>query len=206
MKGIHKTMIIVMFAAVMLIIVLIFFSAKIWPLIRWGPFSPCWGKFSSDMGTFSLIEYMRENQTVSIGDCVSAVMFVNKEVPEEYFEHVDPEYFGKLISACGIGGQSYIIGFPFEKYEVGWNVFKWPKKVWEEVKEFWKEDLGGIGPLCKIVDKEKRFVGNGVAIVTDGEYCVNIKQSEKNKDLLEIDIYEGSCEKGGNKIVGVPII
>lgn len=197
-------MIIVMFAAVMLIIVLMFFSAKIWPLIRWGPFSPCWAKVSSDMGTFSLIEYMREPQTITVGDCVSAVMFVNKEVPEAYFDHIDPEYFNKLN--CDIGGQSYILVFPHDKYEAGWNVFKWPKKVWEEMKEFWREDLGGLVPLCKKVDNKKRFVGDGVAIVEEGVYCIDIKESKTDKNLLEVKIDKGRCDDNDrDRDVGIPI-
>ncbi len=196
MKGMERLFWKAILAMIFLIIFLTVFSTKVWPAIRWGPFSPCWGTFVGNLGSFSDIEFLREPQTITIGDCVSAVYFVNKEVPIEYFNSIGYDYGEELL--CERGGESYVIAFPRRKYEEeGWNVFNWPEKVWEEAKKFWKEDLGGVSPICKLLDKERGFVRPEYLVYDPNAgaktYCIDIKLT-KDKDAYDIIKEEGACK------------
>lgn len=212
MKGIERTMILVIFAVLMLILVLAVFSLKVYPLIRWGIFSPCWGSFTSKMGSFTGIEFLRKPQTIIVGECAGSIMFVNKEAPNEYFEGINEDYMRELN--CKEDGASYVLGFPANELKpekVGWNVFKWPKKVWQEMKDFWLHDLGGVKPICNVLDKERAFIDpKGKAIVYDPKegvktYCIEVKLTSDKKNY-EVKIDEGPCGKEDKKEgVGIPI-
>jgi hypothetical protein len=202
----------IMFGLLLLFLVMTVFSVKVYPAMRWGLISPCWGKFISDMGSFSDVDFIRKPQEITVGECVSAIMFVNKRVPEDYFKSFD-EYKEELN--CNEEGQSYIIGFPHSKYDdVGWNVFKWPDKIWEEMKEFWREDIGGVTPVCRMLDREKPFVftgdKKGEALVYDKDagaktYCIDIELTD-DKKAYRVKIDEGMCNNEDKKEdVGIPI-
>ena len=207
MRGIDRTMLLIIFSLFFLAIVITVAATVVYPMIRWGIFSPCWGSFSGQMGSFTTIEFLREPQTITVGDCVGSIMFVNKEAPDNYFTGINEDYMKEL--RCEGEGASYIIGFPtndFKPDQVGWNVFKWPKKLWQEMKDLWLNELGGIGPICKIMDSEKEFTKGSVQAVKDqGVYCIEIKLTSDKKNY-EVVIDDGSCKDSDRKKdVGVPI-
>ncbi|MCK4497358.1 MAG: hypothetical protein KAU24_04125, partial [Candidatus Aenigmarchaeota archaeon] len=123
------------------------------------------------------------------------------------FEGINQDYMNQLN--CREDGASYVLGFPINKFKpekVGWNVFKWPKKVWQEMKDFWLHDLGGVKPICNMLDKERTFTSKSVqAIVTPGTYCIEVKLTS-DKRYYEVKIDDGACEKDDRKEdVGIPI-
>ncbi len=121
MKGQDRSMLLVIFSITLLVIVLVFFVYSIYPYLRYGMFSPCWAGFASDLGSFSNIEFLRKPQTITVGECASAIMFVNKDVPRDYFEGLEG-YMDELN--CKSEGASYIIGFPRSNSDsIGWNPF-----------------------------------------------------------------------------------
>jgi len=164
------------------------------------------------MGSFTGIEFLRKPQTITVGECVGSIMFVNKEAPNEYFIGINENYMRELN--CKEDGASYVLGFPANELKpekVGWNVFKWPKKLWQEMKDFWLHDLGGVGPVCNMLDKERTFIDpKGKAIVYDEKegvkaYCIEVKLTDDKKNY-ELKIDEGACEKEDKKEnVGIPI-
>lgn len=64
------------------------------------------------------------------------------------------------------------------------------------MKDYWKEDMGGIGPICNTMDKERTFTESW-ALVYDPDkgaqtYCIDVKLTD-DKKRYEVKRYEGPC-------------
>ena len=75
------------------------------------------------------------------------------------------------------------------------KIWEWPKMTIDKLKRWWKEDLGGIKPVCKVLDKP--LCENEIELEAPGTYCIKI-QNEKEKDCYRITAEEGSCENEGD--------
>lgn len=140
----------VMSAAIAIIctmIVLVIASA-LFPIIRYAPFSPCWGTIRSH--TDEIYLYLEGKMSafrtgdkyeheIKMGDCVTYFLFVNKGTVQKA-----GELESRLKGICP-PGKSYMIVSPKMKETTPW--WNLPAKAWEEVKAFWK-DLGGVKPIC----------------------------------------------------------
>jgi len=187
-KGITKTMVIVIFSIICLMIVITVVAVKFWPWIRFGIFSPCWASFTTKLNTLSGPDFLRKPQKITIGDCVNGLYFFNKNELESFMEEK-----GAGLD-CNEKGKGFIAGTPyFPETESGWNIFKLPKDVWENVVRYWKRNLGGVEAVCKSLDKPFNINGiearEGPGTGETKAFCIRIKKSGDGK-RYELDIEE----------------
>jgi|GEM_PF-6634111 len=194
MEGQTRTILLVIFGLLMLGIMIAIVAIRIWPMIRYGPFSPCWGVAVSKLGELKLLPWEKEKQeTIQLGDCINSLHIITKDHLREEFK----EY-------CEETGESYMVMIPIlPKEEQGvlkyLKIWEWPKMTIDKLKRWWKEDLGGIKPVCKVLDKP--LCENEIELEAPGTYCIKIQkeiQKEKEKDCYRITAEEGSCENEGD--------
>lgn len=173
-KGITVTTILVIASIVFLLITIVAVS-QLWPLVRYGPFSPCWGSAASRVNNLAGIDLLKRPQTFSVGDCMSGIYFVNKGYLDQTREHISEEEWDYI--GCDEGA-SYVLAVPVKNSgDLGWNFWEWPEDVWKKLVEFWKNDIGGIKPICKVLDREKPLENN-VYLNSTVTYCIKVEQNE----------------------------
>lgn len=183
MRGQTRTIIIVIFSLVMLGVVVAIFAIRVWPMIRYGPFSPCWSAAVSKLGELTLLPWEKERQeTFEFGDCVYKLYITNK--PPRFEDCWLADY-------CESEGESYLFLIPIvPKEERGilkrLKIWEWPP---EKLKKWWQVDLGGIKAVCKVLDKP--LCGEEMNL-TPGIYCIRV---EKKPDCYNFTVKEGRCEK-----------
>ncbi|MEM5797867.1 MAG: hypothetical protein QXG26_00535 [Candidatus Aenigmatarchaeota archaeon] len=182
MRGIERDIILVIFSLLMLMIVIVIVAVRVWPLLKYGPFSPCWAVASSKVGELTLLPWEKEkSETITIGDCVSFLKFVNSR-----------QGFCEEEEAKG-----YIIITPImPKEEKKWydylKIWHIPGDIKDAIQKWWKEELGGIKeecinmdmPFCQELSLEGEEGGQKV-------YCITIK---REKGCFAVSSIEGECE------------
>jgi hypothetical protein len=166
---------VVFFGVVMIILVITGVSYAFWPLVRFGLFSPCWGNFVSSFNVMTGMEILRSPQEISVGECVNSIHFVNQDSVSNVAEEL-----GYWWLDCEPDHPAYVIGIPWtrEGSESFWDYFSWDKQVKQRIAEFWKNEMGGIEPVCKALDKplreEKQIRGPGLS--ASATYCMGLKK------------------------------
>ena len=193
-KGITRTMIIVMFAAAMLLITITFFYYKILPYLQYGPVSPCWAGAVSDVKTLAGIDILRDPQDIVLGECISGFYLINKADMDDISEEINK--LGKVLD-CDEGGESYVIAVPKlpsdEEKSFGWNIFRWSKEKLQKLWDWFKEKIG-VTPYCRILDRERAFT-NPAALRGNAAYCIDIaKDDEKTYTIYQCST---DCEECG---------
>ncbi len=175
-KGIGSGhLMVVVFGVVIIIILSVASSHAFAPLVRFGPFSPCWGGFVSSFNIMTGMELLRSPQKINVGECVDSVHFVNRESVSKVAEEL-----GYWWIDCEPGHPSYVIGIPWaNQNDKSWlNPFDWDDKLWEKAKGMWQKEFGGIKPVCKALDKpfrkEKHIKGPGLS--ASASYCMGLKK------------------------------
>jgi hypothetical protein len=198
-KGDIDMVLVVIGSIVLLLITIGIFISGMWPAIRYGPFSPCYARAVSDTDSLSTFNLIREPQTISLGDCVNAMYFVNDDFLSQVSDRIGKDF--KEQVDCDPGGRSYIITVPkLLETEYGWNIFKWPKTLLNNFKEKLMGSVGGKA-YCNILSRET-YYKSSVAFrgsnlnEKNNVYCVDIA---KDKDTNKYVVYhcEGTCEQCG---------
>ena len=166
---------VVFFGVIMIILVITGVSYAFGPLVRFGPFSPCWGSFVSSFNVMTGIEILRNPQEIRVGECVNSIHFVNRDNVAKVAEEL-----GYWWLDCEPDHPSYVIGIPWagEEGTSFWDYFSWDKQVKQRVAEWWEKEMGGIKPVCKGLDKpfreEEHIRGPGLS--ASATYCMGLKK------------------------------
>lgn len=171
----------IIFAIFLLFSVFAIFFQEIWPIIRFGIFSPCWGVFVSDMNSVTFLK--SKPHSVTVGDCVDSFNFVNKRQLASSFRSLE----------CPANAEGFLIAIPrFSETQSGLKFWLWPEDLWEEAEQAWKERFGGIRPICKGLNKPFTAVPEPLYGPPSGSitYCIQIIEQETTFDL---SIQVGKC-------------
>jgi hypothetical protein len=174
-KGFVSTPMVVVISLVILFIA-IALLVQVWPAVRYGPFSPCWGASITKINNLAGMDLLKKPHYFSVGDCISAIHFVNEEEIDETRSSISNDDWDDYIN-CG-EGKSFIFVVPIaDTSGFGRKFWEWPKEIWDELIELWQEDLGGIGPICKVLDREKELERN-VVLDSTVTYCIKIELND----------------------------
>jgi hypothetical protein len=182
---------------ILLLIVLGVFVYKVWPWVRYGPFSPCWAGAVSNVRVLSGYDLLRDPQDVSLGDCIGGLYMVNRGDLEEKSREVS-EDFGKIVE-CPEGGESYVFVFVNPELVSGgewtWNIFKLPLEAVKEMKERIYSSVG-VSTYCRILDTEMTFK-YPVQFKGDSTCCVDIGKDDETNTYV---VYHcrGTCDECGS--------
>lgn len=191
-KGEETNMIIIIGALVLLLITIGIWFYTAWPWIRYGALSPCWAGAVSNTDTLAGFDLIRKPQTIVLGDCISAIYFINEEDIEKKSKEIG-EDFSKYLD-CDSGGKSYVITVPLlPDNEYGWNIFKWPAKALENMRSSFLETFG-VKAYCTILSRERSF--KNPRPYKQGTYCFDIA---KDKETPTYIVYycDGKCNECG---------
>ena len=179
-KGIVVTSLFIIFSVAVLAIALVGSYIYVWPILRYGAVSPCWGQFVSDVEAVHKISF--DEHTVRVGDCVHSLNFVNKKQLEQSFRTIQ----------CPTDSEGFIIAIPaVPETDFGLKFWLWPPIAWDKAKEWWKS-VGGIEPLCKGLKNKFSEIPDPFFGPQAGSniYCMQI---EKGDGLNTLVWEEGEC-------------
>jgi hypothetical protein len=192
MKGIDQTVIMIIFATLMLIIAIIYFYYNIFPYFTT---TPCWAGAKVNVNVLSGIDFLREPQTIALGDCVSGLYLINDIQLEKQTEKIEQDFY-KAVE-CDKGGQSYVLAVPKlpsdDVQSSGINIFKWVKNKALKFVGWIKSSV--VKPYCRILSKEIRFNEPGI-FEGNNIHCIDVG---KDTDGSSYKVYfcPEDCDKCG---------
>ena len=151
MKGSVVTVLMIA-GGILILLSILFIGISVYQTVRWGP---CWASFNQNLGEVEtsleqkLMTQESDRVTVTMGECVGLLAFVNKEDLDE----IETEGLSNALNCPS--GEGFIIGLPyFEETASGLRFWRWHKDIAENIMKSWEEKVKGIGPLCKGLDKK----------------------------------------------------
>lgn len=153
MKGDVVTILMIIGGIVILLSVLVI-GISVYQATRWGP---CWANFNQEMGKIEKgVEKLKlqpsTEVTVTMGECVGALVFTNTDDLKNAEKEAGLEFRKELKCPEGRG---LIIGLPYDQEtKTGWRIWRLPKDILENFVRWWKGKALNINPLCRSADRE----------------------------------------------------
>ena len=164
--------------------------------LRWGP---CWANFvDNEMGKVAKGLEKLETTTgtvpvsISMGDCVWRFDIVSKGDMAEFRKNAGE--FRDDIKCTG----SSLVALPYFEGSgkiLEWKFWKIPKNTLQEAKNWWKENIRGIKPQCKTLEKDiSSLPVMGPEQGKTRTVCLELSGEGENYKVIMKG--EGSCETG----------
>lgn len=203
MKG-DVTTVLMIIGGIFILLSVLVIGVFVFQSVRWGP---CWASFNQEMGEIEkaleqkLMTQEKVKVTVTMGECVSKLIFLDKKGLDDLEDKVGKEFTEELKCPVRktqegeiLEGNGFIIGIPyFEETKSGLKFWQWPKDLLENIVRKWQEKARGIGPLCNSLDRGINLEDiNGPGEGKTKTICLEL--SKIGDEKYRVDYEEGSCE------------